>query len=123
MKRTVTKYPSSQVEAAARITEENSKLLGYAINYRNMHTAIHGLLWSPDEDLIDSVLKLCQAMEDAESESEYNDYMNELEGYQASNELFIDEEIDYRDITKDDKYYYEDGYVEIVNPVWVDLYM
>ena len=94
-----------------------------------MHTAVHGIIWTPDQNLIDVVDRYCQAMESAEDEGVYNDYMSEIESYFASNELFLIEEINYRDITKDNKYYYnkyycDDGeYIQIVNPVAYDLYI
>jgi hypothetical protein len=124
---TVTEYKessSNRRDSVKGSTEfESSELLGYGINYRSMHTAIHGIIWSPDETLIDNVLGICQILEDAEDEHTYDSYMSELEAYFASNELFSIDEIDYRDITKDGRYYCEDGYIEIVNPVSIDLYI
>lgn len=127
MKRQFTKYPTGYVKASSE--EADQGLVGYGINYRNMHTAVHGIIWTPDQNLIDVVDRYCQAMESAEDEGVYNDYMSEIESYFASNELFLIEEINYRDITKDNKYYYnkyycDDGeYIQIVNPVAYDLYI
>jgi len=115
------KYPSNPVTAS---TETSAELIGYGIDYRNMNTAIHGILWSPDEELINNVLLICQELEATEDEHQYDSYWAELEAYLASNELFIEEEINFRDITKDDRYYFDDNeYIQIVNPVFINLYM
>ena len=105
-----------------KASDDNQELLGYGIDYRDMHTAIHGIIWSPNENLINQIEGLCREMENAEDEATYSDYLNELMGYLASNEIFLEEEINFRDITKDDKYYCEDGYIQIINPVAVDMY-
>ena len=117
-----TKYPSSMITASS---DANETFLGYGIDYRNMRTAIHGIIWSPDKDIIDTISTICSELElasDQGEESTYNSYMGDLEEYLASKEVFLEEEIDFRDITKDDKYYCEDGYIQIINPVAVDLY-
>lgn len=124
---------STPVVSAKKVSKRNKKItaaaklperIGYAIDYRNMHTAIHGLIWSPDENLIHKISALCEELENTDSEELYEMYVGELEGYLAANEAFIEEEINYRDILKDDKYYFDDDqYVEIVNVLPYDLYM
>lgn len=114
-----TKYPQGYVKASS---DDNQELLGYGIDYRDMHTAIHGIIWSPDKNLIDQIEGLCREMGNAEDEATYDDYLNELLGHLASNKIFLQEEINFRDITKDNKYYCDDGYIQIINPVAVDMY-
>ena len=118
---------SKRIAARAYIkadTEDSSELLGYGIDYRDMHTAIHGIMWSPDKALIDNVEQICRALSaETITNDDYQDFCNELEGYFASNELFDEEEINFRNITKDNKYYLQDGYIQIVNPVSYDLYL
>lgn len=113
-----TKTSTNYVKASDDIQE----LLGYGINYRDMHTAIHGIIWSPDENLIYRIDSICRELENTEDSATYDDYLDELMGYLASNEIFLQEEINFRDITKDDKYYCDDGYIQIINPVAVDMY-
>lgn len=121
MKRLIMSADSSRRIQATGATVER---IGYAIDYRNMHTAIHGLIWSPDEKLIHRISALCEEMENTDNEVLYDLYVGEIEGYLASNEVLIEEEINYRDITKDDKYYFDDAqYVEIINILPYDLYM
>ena len=116
-----TKHPGSYVKAA---TDRSTECIGYGVNYRSMYTAIHGIIWSPDKSLIDHVALICQELEHATVDDAYTMYMEELESYFASNEIFWIEEIDYRDITKDNKYYTDDNeYIQIINPGFYDLYM
>lgn len=103
---------------------DSGELIGYGVNYRNFHTAVHGIFWTPDEMLARTVAIICYRLDDPVDDQQYEDSWNELESYLASNELFHIEEINYRDITKDNKYYCnDDQYIEIVNAVAVDLFL
>ena len=55
----------------------------------------------------------------AEDEDELDALLDELDSY----DIEVIEEINYRDITSDNKYYLDDGYIDIINPVSYDLYL
>ena len=119
-------YSRQDVNSSRRIqaTDDMAERIGYAVDYRNMHTAIHGLIWSPDERLIHKISALCEEIENTDNDDLYDAYVGEIEGYLASNEVFVEEEINYRDITDDYKYYFDDDqYVEVINILPYDLYM
>lgn len=118
------------INACSQVTSDyvraslgDAGLLGYGIDYRDMHTALHGIMWTPDKSLIKQIERICQELtSDNLPKDDYYEYWGELEGYFASNELFDEEEINFRDITSDNKYYCGDGYIQIINPVAFDLY-
>ena len=86
-------------------SDENQK---YGVNFRNMHTAIHGIIVFND---VDEAIRCAKQLEETESGEtlEYFDYSD-----------FI-EEINYRDIeTTEDGTFYDD--IKIVNDVFIDVY-
>jgi len=86
-------------------SENNQK---YGINFRNMHTAIHGIIIFDNVDEAIACAKQLDETKDGET-LEYFDYSD-----------FI-EEIDYRDIenTENGEFYND---IRIVNNVSIDLY-
>lgn len=99
-------------------------LIGYGIDYRDMHTALHSIIWTPDESIADRIDVICSEMEASGTASDvYDMYVDEIESYLASNEAFIEEEINFRNITNDNKYYVNDEYIQILNNVAYDLYL
>lgn len=118
MARKFTKYPSNYVKASTG----SGKRLGYGVEYRNMHTAIHGILWSADKKVANEIAEICEGLATNEDEEMYESYMCDLESYLFSDKVFSIDEINYRDVTKDQKYYLNDGYIQIINPIAYDLY-
>lgn len=114
-KRTFTKYPSGYVKAS----RESDKRLGYGVEYRDMHSALHGILLATDKATANKVDTICSKLEDVEDEHKYNSLINKLE----SLDVETIEEINFRDVTKDKKYYFEGGYIQIINPIAYDLYL
>lgn len=98
----------------------------YAIDYRNMHTAIHGLLIFTDESEALGALTNLTSISTALMDSEL-DYSIELEGILEKVYDSV-EEIDFRKDLKYDensiKYYdYHEGACRILNSISVDLYL
>ena len=116
MARRFTKYPSNYVKASR---DASDKRLGYGVEYRNMHTAIHGIYWSTSKQVANKIDTICSKLEDTEDEHKYNALVNKLD----SLDIEVIDEIDYRDVTKDRKYYLDDGYIDIINPIAYDLYL
>lgn len=115
MARKFTKYPQGYVKASRG---SSGKRLGYGVEYRNMHTAIHGIFWSYDKKTASVIENICSDLEDAQDEHEYNALVNQL----YSLDMEVIDEINYRDVTKDQKYYLDDGYIQIINLIAYDLY-
>jgi hypothetical protein len=78
----------------------------YGINFRNMRTAIHGIIVFTNKAEATACAKLLDETEDVET----------LEGFDYED---IIEEIDYRDITRNGKYYKD---IRIVNDLFIDVY-
>ena len=116
MTRRFTKYPSNYVKASR---DASDKRLGYGVEYRNMHTAIHGIYWSTSKQVANKINTICSKLENSEDEGEYNLLLQQLD----SLEMDVIEEINYRDVTKDNKYYLDDGYIQIINSISYDLYV
>jgi len=119
MARKFTKYPQGYVKASRG---SSGKRLGYGVEYRDMHTAIHGIFWSSNKKIMNEVDRLCGDMASAETDREYMSAELELRPYFMNQQVANIDEINYRDVTKDQKYYLNDGYIQILNPIAYDLY-
>ena len=115
MKRTFRKYPSGYVKAST----ESGKRLGYGVEYRDMHSGIHGIFWAKTKSIANKIDTICSKLEDAEDEHKYNVLIDKLD----SLDIEVIDEINYRDVTEDRKYYLDDGYIDIINPIAYDLYL
>ena len=93
---------------------KESNYYTYGINYRNMHTGIHGLIIFNDEDNARANYTTLLQLDDVEDNAEYEDIINEV--LENSDDWI--EEIDYKDIKNN---VYDDS-VNIVNPNFIDLY-
>lgn len=100
----------------------------YAIEYRNMHTAIHGLLLFNSSRAAEKGLKVIAAITDTEDNSGLYDLLFEL----ANNQI---EEVNFREMKEKQKMWYsvnnnghvspEEDTIKIVNfnSVKPDLYL
>lgn len=99
------------------------KCIGYGIDYRNMHTAIHGIAVFSDIDEAKQAYAELKRAERANDDHEYYDILD----YAFDLTIDIIEEVNYRDYVEldGDKIYpiYEDEFIIIVNPVSIDLYV
>lgn len=103
------------------------KCVGYGIDYRNMHNALHGILVFSDSDeaeqAYDQLKQAEQQAEQSEDEHEYNDILS----YVFDSAVEDIDEINFRDFINvgGDKIYprYDDEFIIIVNNFAVDLYL
>lgn len=99
------------------------KCIGYGIDYRNMHNALHGVLVYSDRDDAEGFYDDLIQAENAKDDHEYNAIVDNAFNYAIDNI----EDINYRDYVKtdNDKIYpiYDDEFIIIVNRTAVDLYM
>ncbi len=99
------------------------KCIGYGIDYRNMHTALHGILVFSDRYEAEQFYDDLTHAESAEDEQEYNYIIGDV--FDAAIDNI--EEINHRDYveTGSDKIYpmYDDEFIILVNRIAVDLYM
>ena len=99
------------------------KCIGYGVDYRNMHTAIHGILMFSDIDEAEQAYAELTRAARTDDENEYNDILDYIFN------LAIDtiEEVNYGDYVEldGDKIYsvYDDEFIIIVNDLAVDLYL
>lgn len=97
------------------------KCVGYGVDYRNMHNAIHGILVFSDSDEAEQAYDQLKQAE--QSEDEYNDILSYVFDFAIED---IDE-INFRDFINvgGDKIYprYDDEFIIIVNNIAVDLYL
>lgn len=99
------------------------KCIGYGVDYRNMHTAIHGILVFSDRDEAEQAYDELKQAERTNDEYEYNDILDYVFDFAVED---IDE-INFRDFINvgGDKIYprYDDKFIIIVNDFVVDLYV
>lgn len=99
------------------------KCIGYGIDYRNMHNAIHGILVFSDIDEAEQAYDQLKQAEQSEDDHEYAAILNEVFEFAVED---IDE-INFRDFVDvgGDKIYpvYDDEFIIIVNDFAVDLYL
>lgn len=99
------------------------KCVGYGVDYRNMHNAIHGILVFSDSDEAEQAYDQLKQAEQSEDEHEYNDILSYVFDFAIED---IDE-INFRDFINvgGDKIYprYDDEFIIIVNNIAVDLYL
>ena len=99
------------------------KCVGYGIDYRDMHNALHGVLVYSDRREAEEYYDDLKRAEQAEDEHEYNDIVDTAFSCAVED---IDD-INYRDYveTGSDKIYpiYDDEFIILVNRVAVDLYV
>lgn len=116
------KYPRGYVRASDDILSYG-KCIGYGVDYRNMHTAIHGILVFSDSDEAEQAYAELKQAEHANDEQEYNDILSYVFDFAVED---IDE-INFRDFINvgEDKIYprYDDEFIIIVNDFTVDLYV
>lgn len=101
-----------------------ARKVGYGIDYRDMHTAIHGIIWvrSRNKSLIEQIYDVFLDLESDDPEAVSNAEAD-LEFYLGHDYVEVEDEINFRDITKDGKYYLnDDEYILILNDTAFDLY-
>ena len=115
-----TKQPSGYVRASDDIMAYG-KCIGYGVDYRNMHNAIHGILVFADIDEAEQAYN--QLTERVDDEHEYNAILSDV--FESVVEDI--DEINFRDFVDvgGDKIYpvYDDEFIIIVNDFAVDLYL
>lgn len=109
------------------IVKEARKRIMYAVDYRNMNTAIHGLFYGKDRRMVEMFAKRLEAIEDdtetspEEMQFVWDDLMSEFPDIQQIEEVnfrdFVDLPGGYKGLEDDDTIY------RIVNRVGIDLYM
>lgn len=123
MKRRFTKYPSNYVKASEDNILAYGRCIGYGIDYRNMHTALHGILVFADSDEAEQAYDQLKQAEQLEDEHEYNNILRDVFDFAIED---IDE-INFRDFINvgGDKIYpgYDDEFIIIVNNIAVDLFL
>ena len=88
----------------------------YAVNFRSMHTAIHGLFTGTKEEM-SQVMAILDEMEKVKTNDEYEMLLERLD------EFNVIEEIDWRDIDEDTLTYRRFGKTyKILNRGWYDIY-
>lgn len=119
---TRTRRNSSYVRASDDILSYG-KCIGYGVDYRNMHTAIHGILVFSDIDEAEQAYDQLKQAERSNDEHEYAAILDDVFEFAVED---IDE-INFRDFVDvdGDKIYplYEDEFIIIVNDFAVDLYL
>jgi hypothetical protein len=99
------------------------KCVGYGIDYRSMHTAIHGILVFADSDEAEQAYDQLKQAEQSEDEHEYNYILSDV--FDSAVEDI--DEINFRDFINvgGDKIYprYDDEFIIIVNNIAIDLYL
>jgi hypothetical protein len=99
------------------------KCIGYGVDYRNTHNALHGILVFADSDEAEQAYDQLKQAEQLEDEHEYNNILSDVFDFAIED---IDE-INFRDFINvgGDKIYprYDDEFIIIVNNIAVDLYL
>lgn len=99
------------------------KCLGYGVDYRNMHTGIHGILVFADIDEAEQAYDDLKQAEYSKDEYEYNDILDDV----LESVVEDIDEINFRDFVNvdgDKVYpYSDDEFIIIVNDFAVDLYL
>lgn len=99
------------------------KCIGYGVDYRNMHTAIHGILVFSDRDEAEYAYDELKRAERTNDEHEYDDILDHVFNFAVD----TIEEVNYRDYVEldSDKIYpvYDDEFIIIVNSISIDLYV
>ena len=99
------------------------KCIGYGVDYRNMHTGLHGILVFSDIDEAEQAYDDLKQAERANDDHEYNAILDNVFEFAVED---IDE-INFRDFVEldGDKIYpvYSDEFIIIVNDFAVDLYL
>jgi hypothetical protein len=109
-----------------------SEEVGYGIDYRNMRTALHGIIWTKNKHIAEDIYGVFLDLESDDSETVSNAEAD-LDFYVNSADVFVEDEIYFKDITytynretnkfEDGKYYFDDDtYVVILNDIAFDLY-
>ncbi len=107
-----------------KINRESRLPHKWAIDFRNMHTAIHGLFYGDDIKVVNQFYKELQSLDTDDANYEW-DLMGIIDGFEGDIERI--DEINYREISKlpSGRYGIEIDGVEywIINNVSEDLYM
>lgn len=99
-----------------------SRKIGYGVDYRNMRTALHGIIWAKNKRIAEDIYDVFLDLESDNPETVSNAEAD-LEFYVNSDDVFVEDEIYFKDITYDMKYYFDDDtYVVILNNIAFDLY-
>lgn len=99
------------------------KCVGYGIDYRNMHNAIHGILVFSDNDDAKQCYDDLKQAEYVEDQSEYDVILEQVFDFAIDNVEEINYR-DFRDVAGEEIYpLYDDEFIIIVNNVAVDLYL
>lgn len=96
----------------------------YGIEYRNMHTAIHGILVFANKKDAMNAYKNLQTLENVSSQERYDDILNTV--FNICDRDFDLAEINYRDVVENSPYNYyqcDDTKIIIVNQLFFDLYI
>jgi len=99
-----------------------ARKVGYGVDYRDMHTAVHSIIWARDRVTAEDIYAVFTELESDDPET-VSFAEADLDFYMGSGDVHIEEEINFRDITRDMKYYLDDDrYIEILNDIAFDLY-